>query len=87
MCSLIGVLPGERGQEDLKLLTDKGGYDNQTSSKSFHNGNGESPNLEKNLFLLSLMPCPLTVDVNTLIMELLMGILETCYSSTSLTVP
>ena len=50
-------------------------------------GMGNVPNLQKNLFLLSLMTCPVIVVRNTLLMGLLVENLETCYSSTTLTVP
>ena len=49
-------------------------------------GMGNPPTLRK-IYSSSLMPCPMTVDENTLIMGLLLGILETCYSSSTLTVP
>jgi len=45
------------------------------------------PNLQKNLFNLSLMTYPVMVIANTLLMRLLVENLETCYNSSNLVVP
>ena len=49
-------------------------------------GMGNVPNLQKNLFLLPPMTCPIIAVGNSLSMGLLVENMETCYSSATLTV-
>ena len=46
---------------------------------------GKVPSFRINLFILSLLLCHILEVWNTFVMGLLLGILETCYSSTTLT--
>ena len=67
---------------------DKGDQDSQIPPVEFPlMGMRNVPNHQKNLFLLSIMTCPVTVVGNTFLMGLLLENLETCYRSTTLVVP
>ncbi|PKU33777.1 hypothetical protein llap_15919 [Limosa lapponica baueri] len=86
---MLCVLTGEKGREDLKLSMGKWDEGNQTLSMEFPlMGIGNILNQQKNLFLLCIMKCPMIEVGNTLLkVGLLLENLETCYSSTILTVP